>query len=114
MCVCMIYICTERTHKSAKVAFLKDRRKAHVLNFMYIRKRRKHLINNKEIRTRAHDAPLFNVTIPRCEAFKRSVGYFGSVEWNKQIPSIRNIDAYLAFKFHQKKEMLRPLDEINA
>ena len=73
---------TEILHKSTNVPFLKDRRRAHVRNFMYTRLGRKELINTREIRTRAHDAPLFDVTIPRCEAFKRSVGYFGSVEWN--------------------------------
>ena len=46
----------ERVHKNAKVPFLKDRRKVHVLNFMYIRKSRPELMNLREIRTRAHDA----------------------------------------------------------
>ena len=39
-------------------------------NFMYIRKKDKALLNNREIRTRAHDAPLCKVVMPRCEAFK--------------------------------------------
>ena len=71
--------------------------------------RRKELLNAREIRTRAHDAPLFNVTIPRCEAFKRSVGYFGSVEWKELPPATRNINPYLAFKYLQKKTMLEPI-----
>ena len=70
---------TEHLHKVMNVPFLRDRRRAHVRNVMYIRSSRKELLNNREIRTRAHDAPLSNVTIPRYEAFKRSVGYFGSV-----------------------------------
>ena len=100
---------TEILHKSTNVPFLKDRRRAHVRNFMYTRLGRKELINTREIRTRAHDAPLFDVTIPRCEAFKRSVGYFGSVEWNNLPPATRNINPYLAFKYLQKKVMLEPL-----
>ena len=68
---------TDQAHELASVPFLKDRRRAHVLNLMYIRQGKRELINTREIRTRAHDAPLFNVTIPRCEAFKRSIGYFG-------------------------------------
>ena len=63
---------TDKAHEKAKVPFLSDRRRAHVLNFMYLRKKKTHLLNNREIRTRPHDAPLFNVPIPRCEAFKRS------------------------------------------
>ena len=62
---------TDGSHKLANVPFLKDRRAAHVNNFMYIRKKDKALLNNREIRTRAHDAPLFKVVMPRCEAFKR-------------------------------------------
>ena len=69
---------TNLLHKSTNVPFLKDRRRAHVRNLLYTRLGKKELINTREIRTRAHDAVLFNVSIPRCEAYKRSVGYFGS------------------------------------
>ena len=85
-----------------------------MLNFMYKRQGRRELMNTREIRTRAHDAPLFNVTIPRCEAFKRSIRYFGSQEWNSLAPAIRNTDSYLAFKLLQKKLMLAPLSLIVA
>ena len=98
-----------RAHKVAAVPFLQDRRVAHVLKFMFIRKTRQHLLNNREIRTRAHDAPLFLIDIPRCEAFKRCVGYHGSIEWNALDIATRNTDSYLAFKFNRKKEMLKPL-----
>ena len=103
----------ESIHKIAKVPFLKDRRKAHVLNFMYIRKSRPELLNLREIRTRAHEAPLFNVPIPRCEAFKRSVVYSGSVAWNNLDVELRNMDLFLPFKFHRKKEMLAPLINVD-
>ena len=105
---------TEGSHKLANVPFLKDRRAAHINNFMYIRKKNKVLLNNKEIRTRAHDAPLFNVITPRCESFKRSVGYFGATEWNNLSVNIRNIDNFLAFKQQQKGKMLEPLSLINV
>ena len=104
---------TDLLHKSTNVPFLKDRRRAHVRNFMYNRLGRRELINTKEIRTRAHDAPLFNVSIPRCEAYKRSVGYFGSVEWNNLPVATRNMNPYLAFKYSQKKAMLEPLSLIH-
>ena len=92
---------------------MKDRREAHVNNFMFVRKKNKVLLNNREIRTRAHDAPLFNVVMPRCEAFKRSIGYFGSVGWNDLPITTRNIDTYPAFKHKQKMTMLQPLLLIN-
>ena len=103
---------TDKAHKKAGVPFLCDRRRAHVLNFMYLRKKNVHLLNTREIRTRAHDAPLFNVPIPRCEAFKRSVCYSGSVEWNSLTVESRNTQPFLAFKFAQKKSMLQPLEVI--
>ena len=102
----------DRAHRIAETPFLRDRRRAHVLNFMYKRKDNQTLLNVREIRTRAHDAPLFNIQIPICEAFKRSVGYFGSDMWNSLSPAVRNTDSFLAFKTLQKKEMLLPLDRI--
>ena len=104
---------TDRAHKLAATPFLKDRRKAHLRNFMYLRKSKVELLNVREIRTRAHDAPLFEVGIPRCEAYKRNVGYAGALEWNNLPPPIRNTDSYLAFKYIQKKVMLEPLNNIH-
>ena len=104
------YFGTDQVHKDTGVPFLKDRRKAHTLNFMYMRKEKKpDLLNRRKIRTRAHDAPLFDITIPRCEAFKRSVGYHGAASWNNLTPVIRRVEPYLAFKEAQKKEMLAGL-----
>ena len=101
-------------HKLTNVPFLKDRREAHVLNFMYTRKGNVNLLNNREIRTRAHDAPLFEVKIPRSEAFKRSIGYFGAVSWNNLPPKTRNIGDFLAFKHAQTIKMLSPLTRIQV
>ena len=103
---------TDIAHKLANVPFLKDRRGAHVQNFMYNRKSKVQLLNRREIRTRAHDAPLFNVAIPRCETYKRSVGFFGAKMWNELTPATRNTATFLAFKHLQKERMLSPLSVI--
>ena len=100
---------TNRAHKQSNIPFLSDRRKAHVCNFMYKRMSKPGLLNKREIRTRAHDAPLFNVPIPRCEAFKRSVSFHGSSAWNNLNIDVRNIDNYLSFKHKQKQLMSLPL-----
>ena len=100
---------TNRAHKLAKVPFLEDRRTAHACNFMFKRKDNKSLLNRREIRTRAHDAPLFLVPIPRCEAFKRSVSFYGSSLWNELKVDIRNTVSYDVFKARQKEVMLQPL-----
>ena len=103
---------TEVAHRMAFVPWLKDRRIAHTLNFMYKRKERRDLLNVTQIRTRAHDAPLFHVKIPRYEAFKRSVSYSASSLWNNLPPNVRNTDTYLKFKNLQKNNMLRPIEGI--
>ena len=100
---------TTALHKEAKIPFLRDRRNAHALNFMFKRKADRNLLNLREIRTRAHDAPLFNVLTPRCEAAKRSVVYYGSSLWNDLTPQLRNTQDYFAFKAIQKKNMLIPV-----
>ena len=105
---------TDMIHKLAEVPFLKDRREAHVLNFMYTRKSNIQLLNNREIRTRAHDAPLFEIKVPRCEAYKRSVGYSGGNCWNNLPPNERNTATFQAFKRLQKVKMLNPLTLIHA
>ena len=53
---------TDLSHKLSNVTFLKDKRKAHTLCFMYKRQSCKELLNTHETRTRAHD--LFNVCRP--------------------------------------------------
>ena len=102
-----------RVHVQSNVPYLNDRRKAHVCNFMYGRKGNKALLNTREIRTRAHDAPVFDVPIPRCEAFKRSVCYQGSSEWNNLPTITRNIDTFIAFKHKQKLNMLQSLNIVH-
>ena len=104
--------CTDKAHEMTSTPFLSYRRKVHVLNFMYIRKNRTDLMNNREIRTREHDAPLFNVKTPRCEAFKRSIGYFGAVACNELSPETRKIDAFAVFKHNQKQKAIQPLKAI--
>ena len=104
------YFNTDRLHQGAKTPFLSDRRTAHTLNFMYMRKDKKPgLLNKREIRTRANDAPLFETGVPRCEAFKRRVGYYGALKWNQLDPAVRNTPTYIRFKEIQKERMLSPL-----
>ena len=100
---------TGRAHKLANTPFLKDRREAHVCNFMFKRKNNTKLLNRREIRTRTHDAPLFTIHVPRCEAFKRSVGFHGSSTWNNLKVDTRNIIDYNLFKCKQKQLMTLPL-----
>ena len=99
----------KRAHKTTNVPFIKDRREAHVCNFMFKRKSKVSLLNRREIRTRAHDAPLCIVPVPRCESFRRSVSYHGSTLWNSLNVNVRNIGNYQTFKLNRKNAMLQPL-----
>ena len=65
-----------------------------------------------KVRTRAHDAPVFDVPFPTCEAYKRSIRYSGAVAWNDLSVELRNENMYIVSKLKQKKQMLLPLKNI--
>ena len=80
---------------------------------MYIRKiRNPTLLKACKVRTRAHDAPVFDVPFPTCEAYKRSIRYSGAVAWNDLSVELRNENMYIVFKWKQKKQMLLPLKNV--
>ena len=82
---------TANLHRVTKLPMLGVRRVAHVNNFMYTRLGNPSYIDNRDIRTRAHDGPLFSVKVPKIEMYKRSVKYAGAVQWNNLDPDIRAI-----------------------
>ena len=101
---------TRDLHFITKIPMLEARRIAHINNFMQARTARIHLMDNRDIRTRAHDAPLFSVNIPNVEAYKRSVEYAGSVRWNNLDKELRGIKDSKVFKAKQKSLMLKTTD----
>ena len=89
---------TDDLHRETKCPKLDARRSAHLNNFMYNRSAKWDLLDVRQIRTRAHDAPLFKVAIPINETYKRSVVYSGSTKWNALPVETRNIKSVVAFK----------------
>ena len=89
---------------------LNDMRIAHLNNFMYNRLSRDHLVDQRDIRTKAHDAPMFLVKVPKLEAYKCSVEYTGVIQWNGLPPDVRNIDNAANFKQTQKNLLLKKLE----
>ena len=83
----------------------KERRAAHTNNFMFGRLNDPKYVDNRDIRTRAHDAPLFKVKVPKLEMHKRSVEYAGAVQWNGLPAESRNIREQDKFKKMQKDIM---------
>ena len=59
-------------------------------------------MDDLDIRTRAHDVPLFKIDIPKNEPFKRSVQYAGALPKTNLDKDIRNIDSFYTFKLRQK------------
>ena len=98
---------TKDLHRITKMPMLTDRRKAHVNNFMFARTNNVTLIDNRNIRTRAHDAPLFRLDIPKNEAYKRSIRYAGALQWNNLDIDTCKIPNFKMFKARQKQEMTR-------
>ena len=89
---------------------LEKRRVAHINNFMQGRLTRSDLVDSRDIKTRAHDAPLFIVKVPKVEAYKRSIEYAGAVRWNNLSKELRSIADSKVFKSRQKVVMLKSVE----
>ena len=63
-------------------------------------------IDDIQANTRLHDGPVFKVTHPNSDPIKRSVMYWGALEWNNLEADIRNIDDIIKFKRIRKSWML--------
>ena len=100
---------TNMLHQSAQIPKLIPRREAHLLNFMFKSKNNPKRLNNRNVHTRLHDAPVFITSKPNNEKFKANVFYNGAISWNGLPVHIRNIETYTVFKNTQKKWALSQL-----
>ena len=100
---------TKDLHVSTNTPMLKVRRECHINNFMFAKVQKGHLVDDRDIPTRAHDAPMCKVKVPKIETYKRSVEYAGAVRWNSLPVNIRNTDDLAKFKRLQKNVMLNSL-----
>ena len=104
-----IYVPTDMLHQPSQIPKLDIRRKTHLLNFMYKNKNNTLLLNNRNIPTRLHDAPVFKTIKPTCEKYKANVYYKGALLWNGLPVCIRNTETYMIFKENKKKWALSQL-----
>ena len=81
---------------------------------MFKQKNNKDLTVNREIRTRRHDAVVYETCIPNLELYKKGTIYRGILEWNSLPVNMRNVQTFTAFKEQQKKEMYDLLPFING
>ena len=98
---------TDDLHRITKCPKLGARRVAHLNNFMFERALKGNQVDRRDINTRAHDATLFRIAIPKNEAYKRSVAYAGGTGWNVLPLNQRRIASVGEFKRIQKSFMLR-------
>ena len=96
-------------HPHTKSSKLEKRRKVHLKNFMFQKKLDRTLFDVANAHTRARDAPLFKVKIPKIEAYKRSTLYNGAIEWNSLSVDVRNVDLLLPLKFLQRRWLMNTI-----
>ena len=95
----------------AKISNLDNRRIVHLRNFMYRNKKKCIVKEENTIVTRGNSGPMFKVTKPNCETFKRNIYYAGAIEWNKLDSDIRKLEHFYQFKRLQKSWLINTYTE---
>ena len=73
------YTSTLLLHQRCTINKLKDRRTMHDNLYMFKQKTTIHIVNTRNVKTRAHDAILYTTKKPNNEKFKRNVYYKGAL-----------------------------------
>ena len=92
-------------HSRCKIPKLLDRRIYNLRKYMFKQKNNMELVIQREIRTRRHDAIIFETCRPNLEKYKKGTIYRGVMEWNELDVNTRKIDTFDEFKKIQKKFM---------
>ena len=100
------YISTEMLHQRCEVPNLEARRIYNLRKYMFRQKENQNLVVQREIRTRRHDAVIFETCRPILEKYKKGAIHRGFLEWNNFDVNIRNINSFMEFKSVQKKWMI--------
>ena len=108
------YMSRVQLHQCCMVFPLKSRRKVNLRKYMFKQKTNLDIVVNRNIRTRRHDAVIFETSIPNLELFKKSTIYRGIIEWNELPVIVRNINSFLEFKTLQKQELQNQLPYIDG
>ena len=103
------YFSTDQLHSRCNISKLTDRRIFNLRKYMFKQKNNDNLLNQRNIRTRMHDAVVFETCKPVLEKYKKGTIYRGVIEWNGLDVNTRNLESYDEFKFLQKKIMLDKL-----
>ena len=97
---------TEVVHRRAKIPLLSNRRKAHLLSYMYKQKELGLNLVVNGVNTRSAGAPKFVLPSPNLQCYKGRIEYSGAKAWNSMPIEYRLIPSYKSFKAKIHKELL--------
>ena len=97
---------TDMLHLRCNIAKINIRRMYNLRKYMFKQKENADIVVHREIRTRRHDAVIYETCRPNLEKYKKGAIYRGVMEWNSLDVNTRNIESFLEFKNLQKKWML--------
>ena len=89
-------------HRLCSIAPLESRYHCQLLLYMHKQTDKEYLLKKSIIRTRLHDAPVFNMYKPNNEKSKLNVLYRGAIAWNLLDSNERNMN-FTDFKNSRKK-----------
>ena len=81
----------------------------HLQFYMYKHKGNIFIVNNRNVRTRAHDAVLFQTTKPNSEKYKKNVFYKGALAWNSLNVQVRKAQTYMNIKNILNQQLITAL-----
>ena len=99
------YIETNQLYTLCKTSKIEIRRVVHLNLLMYKQRDNVHIVNKRNINTRAHDALLFTTQKPNNEKYKQNVFYRGALTRNNLPVRERNIPDFEKFKSVQKGKL---------
>ena len=70
---------------------------------MFKQKENEEIVMQREIRTRRHNAIVYETCRPNLEKYKKGAVYRGILEWNNLDVNTRNIETFQELKTLQKK-----------
>ena len=97
---------TEVIHRRAKIPLLSNRRKEHLLNYMYKQKELGLNLSVNRVNTRSAGAPKFVLPSPNLQCYKGSIEYSGAKAWNSLPIGYRQVPTYKSFKAKIHKELM--------
>ena len=92
-------------HNTCNINKLEQRRKSHLLNFVYKRAQNERYVQHGNRELRRFDAPILKEIRSNNNSFERSVLFQGTNLWNEQPIEDRNIATHKAFNKMRRQKL---------